>query len=294
MINVQPFFILANPRSGSSLLRIICESHPSITVPPESCFMEWWYEKYKDWSINDSQSRLRVDDYCKDLISSKKFETWNFNIDFYKDVIREHQPENYSELIALVYISFGIQNKKSLLAWGDKNNYYLNKTSLINKLYPNAKYIHLVRDGRDVAVSYLGLKNLKSESKYAPKLPNTITEIANEWNKNNKILLSFFNSISENRILRIRYEDLIQNIKKECLRITSFLTVPFDDNMLDYYKINNLKTLEPKEMLDWKKKTLEKPDKKNIKKYKNELSNSEIDLFSSIAKESLKAFDYED
>jgi hypothetical protein len=47
MVDVQQFFILSNPRSGSSLLRIICDSHQQLSVPPESGFMEWCIKNIK-------------------------------------------------------------------------------------------------------------------------------------------------------------------------------------------------------------------------------------------------------
>ena len=293
MINTQPFFILANPRSGSSLLRIICESHSNITVPPESGFLEWWYDKYKDWSVSDSNKISKIEAFCKDLKSSKKFETYNFDFTFFKIKISEEQPINYKELISLIYVSFGIKNGKNVKVWGDKNNYYINKTELLAHLYPKAKYIHLVRDGRDVATSYKALKNLKSTSKYVPKLTSEIEKIANEWNANNVNLTSFFKTIPSNNVLVLRYEDLIKNLKNESQRITSFLNIPFDEKMLYYYTINKDKCLEPNETLDWKKKTLEKPDISNIGKYKFSLTNEEIEIFESNAKESLKQYNYE-
>ena len=293
MIKAQPFFILANPRSGSSLLRIICESHSNITVPPESGFLEWWYGKYKNWNILYSQSISKIEEFCEDLKSSKKFETYKFDFDFFKFYVIKEQPVNYSELISLVYISFGIKSDKNVLVWGDKNNYYLDKTKLLFQLYPNAKYIHLVRDGRDVATSYKALKKMKSSSSYAPKLTSDIEKIANEWNNNNNKLINFFKSVSSKNVLVIRYEDLINDLKKECQRITSFLNVPFDENMLSYYSINKFKGLEPVETLDWKKKTLEKLDPSNIGKYKQLLSKDDIVVFNNIAKGCLETFNYE-
>lgn len=293
MIDSQPFFILANPRSGSSLLRIVCESHSNITVPPESGFLEWWYTKYKNWNLTDSSTASNIEEFCKDLKSSKKFETYNFDFSFFKEKIVEEQPANYSQLISLVYISFGIRNGKNILVWGDKNNYYIGKTRLLAHLFPEAKYIHLIRDGRDVATSYKALKYLKSTSKYAPTLASKIEEIAIEWNLNNKNLNLFFESISAKNILVVRYEDLILNLKNESKRISTFLNVPYDKNMENYYSINLKKGLEPDETLDWKKKTLEKPDASNIGKYKHLLTKEEIITFNTIAKESLIKFNYE-
>src|SRR5690606_23427220 len=107
MIKTEPFFIIANPRSGSSLLRIICESHSQLSVSPESGFMEWWYEKYQTWQIIDSLNIGRVAAFVADLFSSRKFETWNMDAEELMEIIQVELPKNYAELIALIYISFG-------------------------------------------------------------------------------------------------------------------------------------------------------------------------------------------
>lgn len=288
MGDIQPFFILSNPRSGSSLLRVICDSHPEITIPPECGFTEWWYEKYKDWKSEENKTK-RLDIFCIDLASSRKFETWDFDFEYFKNLVKDYNPQNYADLVALVHISFGLMKKKDLKAWGDKNNYFINKTNLLNHLFPEAKFIYIVRDGRDVATSYISLKNLKTESPYAPKLPSEIDEIALEWNKNNIKVTSFLSGLKESNILIMRYEDLVNRLEENCKLICEFLNVPFNPQMLEYYKIS----LEPTQTLDWKMKTLKSPDKLAIGKYKKLLTSEEINLFNSIAGKTLKKFGYE-
>lgn len=288
MDDIQSFFILSNPRSGSSLLRVICESHPVITVPPECGFIEWWYEKYKDWKSIDNNTK-QLEFFCIDLASSRKFETWNFDFQYFKNLVKDYNPQNYADLVALVHIAFGLKKGKNITVWGDKNNYFINKTNLLNHLFPKAKFIHIVRDGRDVATSYIGLKTLKTESPYIPNLPSEINEIALEWKENNNKVISFLSGLKESNILILRYEDLVNRLEENCKLICEFLNVPFSFQMLEYFKIG----LEPLQTLDWKKKTLKRPDKLSIGKYKKLLSREEIDLFNSIAGKTLKMYGYE-
>ncbi len=98
MTDIKQFFILANPRSGSSLLRIICDSHKELSVPPESGYIEWWYEKYKQWNVLDSKNPKRIIEFCKDLSFSRKFETWNFDINLFRSLVKSEAPKNYSQL----------------------------------------------------------------------------------------------------------------------------------------------------------------------------------------------------
>lgn len=292
MLNTPPFFILSNPRSGSSMLRIICESHSKLCVPPESGFMEWWYPKYGEWQVEDSKNKNMVNDFVADLMSSKKIETWHLDATVLAGLIQSEVPRNYAALISLVYITFAKMKGKQLNYWGDKNNYYIHKTELLHRLYPNAKYIHLVRDGRDVATSYMALKNIKTTSPYAPKLNSEIKEIANEWNQNNRDLLDFFTKIESGRVLRIRFEDMLENLEDTCKNLCAFLNIPFETRMLHYYEWNKINIIEPPETMAWKKKTLEKPDMNSVGKYQKILSEKEIELFNNIAQEGLKEFGY--
>ena len=63
--------------------------------------------------------------------------------------------------------------------------------------------------------------------------------------------------------------------------------------MLTYYQINKSQRLEPKETIDWKRKTLEKPDVSAIGKYRDLLSDEEILLFNSLAAKHLKVYIYD-
>lgn len=287
----DPFFILANPRSGSSLLRLICDSNENIIVPPESGFLEWWYKKYSNWEKSWVHSEYLAK-FIIDLASSKKFETWDFDSVFFESLVKKIEPSDYSELISLVYYSYAQQQNKNICLWGDKNNYFINKTDIISKIYPNAKYIHLIRDGRDVAVSYKNIQKLNSKSQYKPVLPASILEIANEWVENINKVNVFLESIKRSNQLVIRYEDLVMKTEEISQKISEFLDVPYDSKMLLYYEKNNKNNSEPKATLDWKKKTLEKPDESNIGKYKKELSLDECTLFEKVALKTLKNYTY--
>ncbi len=268
------------------------DCHPEVVVPPECGFMDWWYPKYKDWSLKSSLDKDVITKFCLDLTSSRKFETWNFNLNLFKEKVLLIQPKNYSELCALVYITFGEDKGKAMKIWGDKNNYYIHKLNVMENLYPKAKYIHLVRDGRDVAVSYLELKELKSESKYKPNLPLEINEIANEWVQNTMKVDSFLENIDPKRKQIILYEDLIQHTEKILKQICGFLEIEFSNSMLNYYLQNKAENIEPVELMDWKMKTLEKPDFDNIGKFKKLLSSLQLETFERKANSTLMHYGY--
>lgn len=174
-----------------------------------------------------------------------------------------------------------------------KNNYYIHHLNLINDVWSDAKFILLVRDGRDVACSYKEINKLDTDSPYKPDLPDQIGDIAKDWVLNNAKVLKFFENLPESKYYIIRYEEIISSTEESLNNLTSFLGVNFDKSMLSYYKTSKENEIEPSKTLDWKRKTLRKPDSSNIGKYSKQLSKQDILLFERIASKYLKKFRYE-
>lgn len=287
-----PVFIIGNPRSGTTLLRLMLNNHRSIVVPPECGFAVWWYQKYGDWGKESSYDQQMMVRFLQDLSTSKKIETWNLDFDTLGEFIRALQPENYSELVSCVYVFFGSSMGKRFRRWGDKNNFHILWIGLLHELFPNALFVHIVRDGRDVACSYKKLASQRIHSKYAPRLPNDIADIATEWTTNIEEAVSSFAAIGWDRVCEVRYEDLVANTQAELMRVCDFLNEPYDDRMLRYYELNRAEQQEPTEFLIWKAKTLERPTTSEIGKYQRELDNQDIKLFEARAWHLLKRYGY--
>lgn len=288
MLNeTTPFFILGNPRSGTTILRLMLDSHPNITVPPECGFMVWFYNEYSHFQFD---SREDISKFISKLKKAKKIDSWNLDYKSLEDVLLNNLPLEYKDLINLIYRSFSLE--KDLKIWGDKNNYYINHIQQITSIYPRAKFIHIVRDGRDVACSYkeLNAKNIISE--FAPKLPSNISQIAMEWCTNNLQIEKGIENYAEKKYYHlIRYEDLINNSEFELQKITEFLELDYSSEMLKYHYIS--KSYEPEEYFQWKAKTKTPPNSSSIGRYRNDLSPSELDTFLSLGMPLLMKYGYE-
>lgn len=250
--------------------------------------MQWWHEKYKDWQRNDASYESRVDEYISDLNLSKKFETWEVDVNQLKMYIQDHRPSNYGDLSEMVYRCWAIGNKKAPQAIVDKNNYYIAHIPELFTVWPDASIIHLVRDGRDVACSYLAMRDLNSSSPYLPQLPTAIDEIAEDWLTNNVLIEKFHEGNAAVPYIRVRYEDLLTDTKDILKTICAFLELKYDSAMELYYQTN----AEPSSTLDWKRKTLNRPDSSNIGKHKETLTNVEVSIFNEVAGNMLQHYRY--
>lgn len=282
---MQQAFILGNPRSGTSLLRLMLDSHPEIAAPPECGFLHWWFKKYAAW-IWDSSA---LESFIEDLLTSRKIETWSLDRAQLRGFIHKHKPITYGELGLCIYQFWASQIGKAPSVILDKNNYYIHHLGDLLQIWPQAKFLFLIRDGRDVACSYKEIELLSTNSPYKPKLSTQIDVIAQEWLRNNANIVTFLTSLSGDRWLMIKYEDLVTETERELKRITEFFGLPYSTEMLNYH----LREAEPESTLDWKLKTREMPDKYNVGKYKTKLAPSEIEIFNNIANEMLKIGGYE-
>lgn len=282
--------ILGNPRSGTSLLRIMLNSHKEISIPPECGFYHWLSNKYFNFDFKSIHSWL--DEYLIDLKYCKKIETWNLDFINLKTYILKSQPRNYALLSILVYKYFAILNHKEPNILGDKNNYYIKHIRDLEKMNSSTKYLLIVRDCRDVVQSYLKLKSIETTSPYKPNLSTKTEIIAQEWMLNNCNALSFFYTIEKERYKVIKFENLITENKKTLLNICKWLDINYDFQMENYYIDNQKNNIEPLSTLDWKMDTLKKPLPEKIGSYKKKLTHSEISLINKISNDLLKKFNY--
>jgi hypothetical protein len=286
--NETPLFIIGNPRSGTSLLRVMLTSHPLICIPPECGYIQWWFNKYGNWSMSDTLNSNSVLSYIADLKSSKKIETWNLDFGLVNELIQILKPLNYAELCLTVIKAFASQKDKTPEYLGDKNNYYLNHLDLLNIIFPNAMYIGIIRDGRDVACSYRKTSLIGSEYEYRPVLPAKINEIAHEWLVNNEKINDFRKNIAKNRFLMIRFEDLVTDTKSTLESLSKFLSIEYTEQMLNYHLYRH----EPEKTMAWKSKLSDLPDAKTIGQFKNMLSEEEVMMFNKIGEKILVQYIY--
>ncbi|MCK5137977.1 MAG: sulfotransferase [Bacteroidales bacterium] len=144
----------------------------------------------------------------------------------------------------------------------------------------NPRYIYLHRDGRDVACSF----------KKAIVGEKHVYHIARQWKSDQEKSMEVEQNIPSDRFINVKYRDLITNPESVLKNICSFLNVPFNQNMLDYFHAEeSLKTARSGKM--WQ--NLSQPIMAwNYNKYLKELTAQEIRVFEIVAGETLERLGY--
>jgi hypothetical protein len=212
-LSPPPFFILGSGRNGSTLLASILNVHKDVFVPPEQFILPYTiFKRYLKfyWSINNLK---------QDVVNTIKMpnQTLNWKVDL-KEI--ELKDKDIASFFNSIYRSYAKQVKGDVKIWGDKTPLNIHFANFIYPEFSNAKYIFLIRDPRDVALSYKKLTNHKAR--------NTDFAIW-KWNDSVKMLDYL---LARTDVLIIKYEDLVHNPERELKKILSYLEISEDMSIL--------------------------------------------------------------
>jgi hypothetical protein len=90
----------------------------------------------------------------------------------------------------------------------------------------------------------------------------------------------------------VLYENLVTDPFREIKKICDSLKIPFEDEMLEFHILNKKHQLEPEATLDWKKRTLEKITPSQVGRFKNELSEDDVNNIQFKTADLMKRFGY--
>ena len=108
--------------------------------------------------------------------------------------------------------------------WGDKTPGYVTAMELIQGALPEARFVHVIRDGRDVAVSLAGVAWGPEDAAGAAKL----------WSRRIRIARRQAARLAPGTYTEVRYEELVSDPRGVLGRLCGILELPFSEEMLSY------------------------------------------------------------
>ena len=255
----SPFFVVGSARSGTTLLRLMLNAHPLIAVPPESRFItELW----------NGSAEVESSAYLDALAAHKRFTAWELPIEAVADALGGVDRISYADAIDATYRAYARSKGKE--RWGDKTPRYVEHIPFLAGLFPDARFVHLVRDGRNVALSYADV----------PFGPKTVARAAELWAKRVSAGIMSGRSLEPGRYFELRYEDLVADSEGRVKELTEFLDVPFDEAMLDYAERSRSDVLP--RAAKYNPKVTEKP-MTNARSWESEMPDRHVAVFEAVA-----------
>ena len=215
----SPVFVLGVRRSGTTLLRVMLDRHPQLAVPDESYFIPQLADRHR--------GPIDVGDFLDDLERLPTLRQWGVDIAAVRPKLRPGQPPG--EAIGAVYEVYAEARGKG--RWGDKTPMYMQRLPLLERLFPTAHYVHLVRDGRDCALSFLQMPEGIVTRSWAH--PRDAAGFACQWRAEVTAAHKLGRRVG-GRLLEVRYERLVAEPEDTLRTICGHVGLPYDAGMLDY------------------------------------------------------------
>ena len=198
----RPIFVIGSPRSGTTLLRLILDSHPRISCGEETHF------------LRDLEA-----------IVGRNWElvaTYGLDREWWLDHIRSLYDQFQAEVLT--------RSGKS--RWAEKDPTYTLHLPFIEELFPDAVYVHLLRDGHDVVASFKDRWGYKSAARAA----------RTEWARYVTTARELGDRLPPARYLELRYENLVADPEAEGQRLFAFLGEDWDPAVLEFDPANHRAT----------------------------------------------------
>ncbi len=283
----NPFvFVVGCPRSGTTLLQRMLNSHPQLAVINDSHFVARVPEKHAPETLEAATAGQSLP-LSPALISGTQeyHRTWRVGLDNARLEQIAASQTDWSGFVAAVFDAVAAENGKPLA--GEKTPDYVRNLPLLHGLFPQARVVHIVRDGRDVALS---LRDWAHEKKGPGRLemwqrnPVAVAAIWWRWLVESGRLAA--RRLPDLAYLEVRYETLVQEPESTLRGVADFLGLDFSPRMLEFHA--GRRRREAKSA-----KSAWLPPTRGLRDWRKQLSSGQQRVFELLAGDCLEAGGYE-
>jgi hypothetical protein len=275
-------------RSGTTLLRMMLDAHPDLAMPPETGFVP-------DLIAAARPPGATPEDLLATITAHRKW--GDFGLDEAELLERWRGLERVRPAAALRAFYSLYAEKQGKPRWGDKTPGYTMHMRRISRVLPEARFVHVIRDGRAVALSRMRTLSQR---------PTEIENVARRWRR--RLLRARRHGHRLDHYLEIRYEELVREPEPNLRRVAEFVDLPWDPAMLAYHRRSEGRLAElDRDIPAWGKKlprsaesrmalheqTTKPPDPARIDRWRDELSPEEVATFEREAGDALVELGYE-
>jgi hypothetical protein len=276
--SVEPFFIVGFQRSGTTLLRLMLNAHPELAIPHDSAELWPTYARLAPTTYGGLRAAHDVRRMVDDLLAEPRILTWQTALPR-EALLADPLPSSFPEVMQRFHLVYARAHGKA--RWGDKNTGTLVEIDRLNAEFPGCQIIHLVRDGRDCALSH---------QDYIYGYENVL-RVALEWREQVTLCHKMGAMLPHERFYELRYEDLLTDSSRVLSRLCDFLGVSFSPLMLEYHRHVEDHVPQDRRSL-WP--LLDRPlVVSNAFKWKSAMSSADRAIFERTAGELLRTFGYE-
>lgn len=271
---VFPIFV-GSGRSGTTLLRTIFDAHPQLAVANEPQFMGTAARQRKRLEADGFDS----DEFLRLVFGNPNYGKLGLDRSAVESSVANAAPRSAADGVRAVFAVFASREGKPL--YGDKTPGYVVQIPELADMFPEARFVHLIRDGRNVALSYIE----------RPWGPSTVGEAAMYWRSRVSRGRKAGKALGSGRYLEVSYEDLVNDPETVVRQICEFLSLEFEPAMLQYQEAAErfiASSHQPEAFT-----ALIRPPTSGLRDWSTAMDPADIALFEMIAGDLLSDLEYE-
>ena len=220
-------FVVGCPRSGTTLLQRMLDAHPMLAVANDTHFIPQAIEKVRagDETLLSAERVEFVRNYKR---------TARLGIDLRAVDRAAAETNSYTEFVSALYAEMAKFHGKPLA--GEKTPDYVRHIPLLHRLFPNARFVHIIRDGRDVALSTLQWAHEhKGPGRFDlwQDQPLAVCALWWAWQVGSGHQAGV--QIGPRHYLELLYEDLTSEPETQLRRVSEFLDLPYAPEMVNFH-----------------------------------------------------------
>jgi hypothetical protein len=221
-------FIVGCARSGTTLLRRMVDAHPLIAITRRETH---WIPDCFHKRIGITPDGMVTHDLISWLMGYERFQLMDITQTELEELLAAEPALPYADFVSRVFDLYAKHEGKKLA--GEKTPRYARELPTLHALWPAARFIHLIRDGRDVCLSFLDwAKSPRIVGRFLPWTQDPIASAALYWEWHVRLARRAAFSLPSDLYREVRYEALVAQPREQCAAICTFLDLPFSDRML--------------------------------------------------------------
>jgi Sulfotransferase family len=271
-VSPPPLVVLGVSRSGTTLLRVILDRSPGLAIPDESFFVPLLARRHG--------RTVDADRFLDDVARIPTIRAWGLRPEDLAPRIRPGMATGAA--IAAIFEAYAERAGKP--RWGDKTPLYMRHLALLERLFPDAQYVHLVRDGRDAALSFLEMPEGTFTRTWAH--PATPAQFACLWAKEVSDARALGRRVGTARYHEVRYEELVGDPQAVVAGICAFAGLEFGPDMLAYTDAVDVSEKPHQQRLL-------RPPTAGVRNWRADMAPDDVAAFEAIAGDLLRELGYD-
>jgi hypothetical protein len=253
------------------VLKEMLDHHPDIAIPTESYFVPQLWDRHGE--------SPDPEEFIRDVGRLARVREWGVGP---ADVSERLPAEpTFAEAIQAVFRAYA--DRRGKRRFGDKTPAYMQRLDVLERGFPGAQYVHLVRDGRDAGLSFV---DMRRRPRFDWARPRGLGAFAAQWRREVEAARQFGRERPAGRYHELRYEDLIDDPEGTLGDLCDFLGIEFDRGMLEYHRDGDRTRL-----VDHPR--LAEPPTPGLRRWREQMAPDDAERFEATAGELLAELGYQ-